>query len=38
VTDEAVRRHLSGGDDTGRDFVMGVYPLLRDETCFFLAV
>ncbi len=38
VTDDAVRWHLSGQDETGRDFVMGVYPLLRDETCFFLAV
>jgi superfamily II DNA or RNA helicase/very-short-patch-repair endonuclease len=37
VTDQVVRWHLSGHDDTGRDFVMGVYPLLRDETCFFLA-
>ena len=37
VTDDAVRCHLSGQDDHGRDFVMGVYPMLRDETCFFLA-
>jgi superfamily II DNA or RNA helicase/very-short-patch-repair endonuclease len=37
VTDEAVRWHLSGRDSTGRDFVMGVYPMLQDETCFFLA-
>jgi superfamily II DNA or RNA helicase/very-short-patch-repair endonuclease len=37
VTDDVVRRHLSGHDDSGRDFVMGVYPLLRDESCFFLA-
>jgi superfamily II DNA or RNA helicase/very-short-patch-repair endonuclease len=38
VTDDVVRWHLSGRDETGRDFVMGVYPLLRDETCFFLAI
>lgn len=38
VTDDAVRWHLSGHDNAGRDFVMGVYPLLRDETCFFLAI
>lgn len=38
LTDQAVRWHLSGHDDGGSDFVMGVYPLLRDETCFFLAV
>lgn len=38
VTDDTVRWHLSGRDDTGRDFVMAVYPLLRDETCFFLTI
>jgi len=37
VTDDAIRWHLSGCDDAGRDFVMGIYPMLRDETCFFLA-
>ncbi|MEX0679480.1 MAG: DEAD/DEAH box helicase family protein [Pirellulales bacterium] len=37
VTDDVIRWHLSGQDDAGHDFVMGVYPLLRDETCFFLA-
>jgi superfamily II DNA or RNA helicase/very-short-patch-repair endonuclease len=37
VTDAAVRWHLSGQDDAGRAFVMGIYPLLQDETCFFLA-
>src|SRR5947207_8435296 len=38
VTDEVVRWHLSGQDGQRRDFVMGVYPMLLDETCFFLAV
>jgi superfamily II DNA or RNA helicase/very-short-patch-repair endonuclease len=38
VTDEVVRWHLSGRDEIGRDFVMGVYPMLLDETCLFLAV
>jgi hypothetical protein len=38
VTDEVVRWHLSGRDDEGQPFVAGVYPLLVDETCFFLAV
>jgi superfamily II DNA or RNA helicase/very-short-patch-repair endonuclease len=38
VTDDVVRWHLSGCDNLGRDFVMGIYPLLRDETCFFLAI
>ena len=36
VTDDAIQWHLKG-DDHGRDFVMGVYPMLLDETCFFLA-
>jgi superfamily II DNA or RNA helicase/very-short-patch-repair endonuclease len=37
VTDDAIRWHLSGQDDFGRDFVMGAYPMLQDESCFFLA-
>jgi len=38
VTDEVIRWHLSGNDGDGQPFVAGVYPLLQDETCFFLAV
>src|SRR5207249_1562960 len=38
VTDEVIRWHLSGVDDSGQSFVAGVYPMLLDETCFFLAV
>ena len=38
VTDDVIRWHLSGRDDTGQSFVAGVYPLLLDETCFFLAI
>jgi superfamily II DNA or RNA helicase/very-short-patch-repair endonuclease len=38
VTDEVIRWHLSGSDAEGQPFVAGVYPLLQDETCFFLAV
>jgi superfamily II DNA or RNA helicase/very-short-patch-repair endonuclease len=38
VTDEVVHWHLTGRDELGRDFVMGVYPMLLDETCLFLAV
>ncbi len=38
VTDTVIRRHLSGKGDVGRDFVVGVYPMLLDESCFFLAV
>jgi superfamily II DNA or RNA helicase/very-short-patch-repair endonuclease len=37
VTDDVIRWHLQGHDDHSRDFVMGVYPMLLDETCFFLA-
>ena len=37
VTDEVIRWHLSGWDTQGRSFVMGVYPMLLDETCFFVA-
>jgi superfamily II DNA or RNA helicase/very-short-patch-repair endonuclease len=37
VTDDAIRWHLSGHDDAGQPFVAGVYPMLLDETCFFLA-
>lgn len=38
VVDEVLRWHLSGRDNLGRDFVMGLYPMLLDETCWFLAV
>jgi superfamily II DNA or RNA helicase/very-short-patch-repair endonuclease len=38
VADDAIRWHLSGKDNEGKDFVMGIYPMLVDETCFFLAV
>ncbi len=40
VTDEVIRNHLLGTDPQGRfksDFTIGVYPLLSDETCRFLA-
>lgn len=38
ITDEVIRWHLSGHDDRGFDFIMGVYAMLQDETCYFLAV
>jgi hypothetical protein len=38
VTDEVIRWHLSGHDLEGQPFVAGVYPLLQDDMCFFLAV
>src|SRR3990167_3025695 len=36
ITDEIIQWHLLGMDNTSRDFVMGIYPMLLDETCFFL--
>ncbi len=41
VSDEIIRNHLKGNDPNdraGRDFTIGVYPVLIDETCRFLAV
>ena len=38
VTDRLIRWHLSGKDSSGQPFVMGVYPMLLDETCRFLAL
>ncbi len=38
LTDEVIRWHLSGFDHAGERFVAGIYPMLQDETCFFLAV
>ncbi len=38
VTDTIIRWHLSGQDDAGQPFVAGAYPMLVDETCFFLAI
>jgi superfamily II DNA or RNA helicase len=40
VTDDVIRRHLTGRDTNSsrqQNFTAGVYPLLRDETCWFLA-
>ncbi len=36
-SDEIIARHLRAGDARSGDFVAGVYPLLSDETCRFLA-
>jgi superfamily II DNA or RNA helicase len=41
VSDEIIRNHLKGSDSNdraGRDFTIGFYPLLVDETCWFLVV
>jgi superfamily II DNA or RNA helicase len=40
VSDDIIGKHLRGGDNlrpAAGDFVAGVYPLLPDETCWFLA-
>ncbi len=37
LTDERIDRHLRGKDELGRD-VIGVYPILPDDTCRFLAL
>ncbi len=41
LSDDVIRNHLIGIDPTDRyrrEFVSGVYPMLVDETCWFLAV
>ncbi len=38
LSDSAIRCHLQGEGPDGRDYTLGVYPLLSDETCWFLAV
>ena len=35
--EDIIEKHLRGGDVRSGDFVAGVYPLLRDEACWFLA-
>src|SRR6266849_10863117 len=37
VDDVSIERHLRGVDANGDPFVMGVYPMLADNTCSFLA-
>ena len=41
LSDDIIKNHLIGNDPTDRykrEFVIGVYPMLPDETCWFLAV
>jgi hypothetical protein len=38
VTDDVISWHLTAKDAAGLPFVAGVYPLLLDETCHFLAI
>ena len=41
ITDEVIRCHLLGSDPkekADKDFTIGIYPLMPDETCWFIAV
>ena len=37
VGNEVIERHLRGASSDGAPFVMGVYPMLPDDSCWFLA-
>ena len=37
LSEDIIDKHLRGGNARSGDFVAGVYPLLPDETCWFLA-
>src|SRR5277367_6595497 len=37
VDDASIERHLRGASPEGTPFVMGVYPMLADDRCWFLA-
>jgi superfamily II DNA or RNA helicase len=37
LSGDIIEKHLRGSDKRTGDFVAGVYPLLQDETCWFLA-
>ena len=41
ISDQVIELHLRGhnpGERTDKEFVIGIYPMLVDETCWFLAV
>lgn len=38
VSEKTITCHLAGSDENGHDFVMGIYPMLADETCWLLAI
>ena len=38
VSEDVIVWHLQGFDNAGNEFVMGMYPMLLDETCYFLVV
>jgi len=39
LTEEVIRKHLGGEDYRGskRNYTVGIYPMLKDDTCWFLA-
>lgn len=40
LTNEVIRKHLAGNSSSfsKQDYTIGVYPMLKDETCWFLAI
>jgi superfamily II DNA or RNA helicase len=38
LIDDVIRWHLSGCNPEGEPFVAGIYPLLQDDSCVFLAI
>lgn len=38
LSDAVIEKHLRGVDERGRDFTIGVYPMLDGDLCWFLAV
>lgn len=40
LTEKIIRKHLGGEDFNGkkRDYTIGIYPMLSDDTCWFLAI
>jgi superfamily II DNA or RNA helicase/very-short-patch-repair endonuclease len=38
ISERTLKWHLSGKDSSGKPFVMGIYPMLLDESCYFLAI
>lgn len=38
LTDDVITAHLKGVDGKGKETIIGVYPLLPDDTCHFLAL
>lgn len=38
LTDDVIHRHLSGQDEAGKPFIMGLYPMLLDDSCFLLVI